>query len=163
MQQTEVGLRDGGRAMGKALSQILDGEQGPVRARGRAERFGAEGELKMSRWRRSQRRHSGGGRAEGRRRPAGQAARQRLGGYDQGHDVSGGRALAVVSSRERLSMDRPPQAGQTSRSIPVSLKNRSRHVDGACGVAGSGVSSTVDKHRRAVSSLVLMFAAARRP
>jgi hypothetical protein len=60
-----------GRAMGKALSQILDGEQGPARARGCAGRFGAEGELKMSRWRRSQRRHSAGGRAEGRRRPCG--------------------------------------------------------------------------------------------
>jgi hypothetical protein len=70
-QQTEVGLRDGGRAMGKALSQILDGEQDPVGTRGRAGRFGAEGELKMSRWRCSQRRHFAGGRAEGRRRPCG--------------------------------------------------------------------------------------------
>jgi hypothetical protein len=26
-------------------------------------------------------------------------------------------------------MERPPQAGQTSRSIPVSLRNRSRHLE----------------------------------
>jgi hypothetical protein len=109
-QQTEVGLRDGDRAMGKALTQILDEEQDPARARGCAGRFVAEGELKMSSWKLFQTRHSVGGRAEGRRLPCGQAARQRLGGCEQGHDVSGGRALAELSSSERLSIDRPPQA-----------------------------------------------------
>jgi len=71
----------------------------------------------------------------------------------------------VLSSRGRLSMDRLPQAGQTSRSIPVSLRNRSRHVGGGSGIAvwGSGLSSTFKRQRRAVSSLVLTFAAARRP
>ena len=162
-QQTEVGLRDGVRAMDKVLSQILEGELGRAWPRSRAGRCGAEGERKIGRRRHSQLRNSAGGMAEGRRGPCAQAAREELGGSERGHDVSGGRELAVQWSRERLSMDRPPQAGQTSRSIPVSLRKRSHHVDGACGVDGTGLLSTVNRHRRAVSSLVLMFAAARRP
>ena len=133
-QQTQVELSRGFGAMGKVISRMAAREPGRSNAQtGMApDEAGdnwetAEAEAKVAR-------PTGRGQTS----PLRRAARKELGGVSRVMMCLVFERWRWQWSRERLSMDRPPQAGQTSRSIPVSLRNRSRHVDGASGSRARG-------------------------